>query len=112
MAFALYVGVGALGDATQTRPDSVDPSSRSEVRFEVRAQRWAGSPAEAAANLWGACQSAARRRAVGEVRVDDGVATLVVQPALGRYGRGRLSGCLGDLTLDGVKGRLLDVRPA
>lgn len=105
------IGIDVLGDATQTRPDRVRPSSRTAVVFEVdsgmrRANRLM------AASLWGACQSTVASRLVGPVPVALGGDRyrLVLSPELGTHARTRLTGCLHDATLDRVRGRVIEVR--
>jgi hypothetical protein len=66
-----------------------------------------GEPAAAAA-LWAVCSATVP----GEVStaVDAGRAwTATVEPAIGEHGEKRLVGCLEDLTLDRVVGRVLDI---
>lgn len=105
-------GIDALADLTQTRPDPRKPNSRSEVILEVRTRDPRVSKRFAAEALWGACQSTARRtviepgmQAIGEARF-----RIVVQPALGRHARDRLTGCLQDLTIEEILGTVIEMR--
>ncbi len=109
IAAAGAIAIDLLADATQTRPDPDRPGSRTEVVFRVRVQ--GGRPPRAAAEgLWGACHGAVER-AVVEDLVDAGRGTfrVVVQPALGRHARDRMTGCLEDLTIDNVKGQVVSM---
>ena len=111
-AVVTFVGVGALADATQTRPDPRRPNSRSEVIMEVRTRDPRSSKKFAAEALWGACQSTARRTVIepGMQETGPGTFRIVVQPALGRHARDRLTGCLQDLTIEEIQATVLDIR--
>ena len=113
LILATSLAVDTLGDLTQTRPDRPRPGWRSEVVFEVVARNSAHRPPELAQRLWGACTGTAERRVeppgVSEGR--DGLARVVVAPSLGRHAEQRLRGCLGDLTLDRSRARVVSVRP-
>lgn len=109
-AAVLYVGIDFLSDATQTRPDPDRPGSRTELVFHVSAK---DGPLDAAAHgLWGACQGTAHRKVLdpGIVDAGDGNYRLILQPSLGRHARDRMTGCLEDLTIDNVKGKVVSMR--
>ncbi len=112
LTVAAVVGVDALGDLTQTRPDPPRPGWRSEVVFEVRARNPAHRPAALAQRLWSACAHNAERTilAPGLIDLPGGLARVVVQPSLGRHAHQRLEGCLEDFTLDRARGRVVAVR--
>jgi hypothetical protein len=109
---ALAVGIDALADLTQDRPDRVVPGSRSEVVLDVDSRDRGGSALLSAQGLWGACQGTVRHRLVdpGVVQVADGRFRLQTEPALGEHSWRRLQGCLEDTTLDRVKARVVSKR--
>ena len=109
-AAVLYVGIDVLSDATQTRPDRDHPDSRTELVFHVFSKK--GYERAAAEGLWGACQGTALRKVLppGMTPAGGGRYRLVLQPALGRHARDRMTGCLEDVTLDNVKGKVVSMR--
>jgi hypothetical protein len=110
-AIAVVV-IDVLGDATQTRPDPQRPRSRTELVFRVQTVEPRLPALGAAQALWGACQGTAPRTVLepGLTEVGDGRFRLVVQPALGRHARDRMTGCLEDVTLDRIKGKVVSMR--
>lgn len=101
------ISVGELGDLTQTRPDHVDPESRSEIVLEVDTRNYHQPEGDAARNLWAACSGTTGRRLVadpGFVPVGDDEVRFSVEPGLGPHARQRLVGCLEDATIDRVRG--------
>jgi hypothetical protein len=100
------VSVGELGDLTQTRPDHVDPQSRSEIVLEVDTRNYHQPADDAARNLWAACSGTTGRRLVepGLVPVGDDEVRFSLAPGLGPHARQRLVGCLEDATIDRVRG--------
>ena len=111
-AAALAVGIDALADLTQDRPDKVVAGSRSEVVLDVDSRDRGGSALLSAQGLWGACQGTVRHRLVepGVVEVADGRFRLQTEPALGEHSWRRLQGCLEDTTLDRVKAHVVSKR--
>ena len=110
VAAVAYLGIDMLSDATQTRPDDEHPNSRTELVFHVASR---DGPVDAAAHgLWGACQGTAHRKVLepGLVHAGDGNYRLVLQPSLGRHARDRMTGCLEDLTIDNVKGKVVSMK--
>lgn len=115
LAVVVAVGVDALGDLTQDRPDRVVPGSHSEIVLEVTT-RSGEAPAAAARRLWAACERTVSNRLAeaGLVERDDGRFLAVTEPAVGPRSWRRLKGCLEDLTLDRVKATVVskqDVLP-
>jgi len=108
VAAVLVLGVDELGDRTQTRPEVVDPASRAEVTLAVRTHGYLGATDDAARTLWEVCrpQLGWRTQVVEQAQVVDGQLSVVVNPAPGRHATRRLRGCVEDVTLDRVKGRL------
>jgi hypothetical protein len=116
-AIAVSMGVDALADLTQDRPDRVLPGTRSEIVLDVKSRDRGGSALLSAQGLWGACQGTVRHRLAdpGVIEVADGRFRLVTEPALGEHSWRRLQGCLEDTTLDKVKAHVVskrDIAPA
>lgn len=111
-AAALTLGIDALADLTQDRPDQVVPGSRSEIVLDVSSRDRGGSALLSTQGLWGACQGTVRHRLVepGVVEVSDGRFRLQTEPALGEHSWRRLQGCLEDTTLDRVKAHVVSKR--
>ena len=111
-AAAVAVGIDALADLTQDRPDRVVPGSRSEVVLDVASRDRGGSALLSAQGLWGACQGTVHHRLVepGVVELSDGRFLLHTEPALGEHSWRRLQGCLEDTTLDRVKAHVVSKR--
>ncbi|MGH8986837.1 MAG: hypothetical protein ACRDY6_23650, partial [Acidimicrobiia bacterium] len=104
------VGVRALADATQNRPDNSQPGSRSEVILDVDTRddydRRLG-----AYGLWATCQQTVDGVAMQSFEaLGDGRFAIVVEPALGTNAEERLIGCLEDFTIDRVVGGVTSVR--
>lgn len=115
LAVVLAVGVDALGDLTQDRPDHPEDGSRSEIVLAVRT-RSAEDSEHAARRLWAACEATIDNRLLdpGLVAVGDGRWLAVTEPAVGPRSWRRLQGCLEDLTLHRVLGQIVSKqdRPA
>lgn len=111
-AIAVSMGVDALADLTQDRPDRVLPGTRSEIVLDVQSHDRGGSALLSAQGLWGACQGTVRHRLAepGVIEVADGRFRLVTVPALGEHSWRRLQGCLEDTTLDKVKAHVVSKR--
>ena len=114
IAVAGIVGVFAMMEATQNRPDDPPPGSSSTLAFTVSTRDFPGGEQTAARTLMAVCA----------MTVDDATITVpapapeaaddawhvTITPALGEHGRKRLEGCLEDVTLDRVIGHVTDVR--
>jgi len=100
-----------LGDATQTRPDRPVDATRTEVVVRLETNRYRQSAQTAASALWGACASTVPVDLVDDrpEQLDAEHFRYVVEPALGRYRRERLLGCMNDLTLDRVRAEVVRV---
>jgi hypothetical protein len=117
LAVAGVVGIGALMDATQNRPDDPPPGSTSTLAFTVSTRDFPGGAQTAARTLMAVCAAtvddatisvpAQAREAADAV---DRAWHVTITPALGEHGRKRLEGCLEDVTLDRVIGHVTDVR--
>jgi hypothetical protein len=104
------VGVRALADATQNHPDGSARGSRSEVILEVETQD-DYDPQLAANGLLGTCQQVVDAVTMKSFEArGDGEFAIVVQPSLGTNAEKRFVGCLEDLTIDRVKGHVVEVR--
>jgi len=109
LAVAGLVGLLALMDATQNRPDDPPPGSTSTVAFTVSTRDFPGGKSTAANTLVAVC--AATVDGVVSPPVPSGEAWgITIAPALGEHGRKRFEGCLEDVTLDRVIGHVTDVR--
>ena len=111
-AASLALGIDALADLTQDRPDRVIPGSRSEIVLDVASRDRGGSALLSAQGLWGACQGTVHHRLAdpGVVELSDGRFQLHTEPALGEHSWRRLQGCLEDTTLDRVKASVVSKR--
>jgi hypothetical protein len=106
-----WLGVGALLDATQTRPDPAARPVRTTITLEIIERHPADGDLESAAALWVACRSSLGRGlpTEGEVVEQGDTVALVLEPGIGRLASRRLTGCLSDLKLNLVRARVLDV---
>lgn len=111
-ALALAIGVDALADLTQDRPDRILAGTRSEIVLDLQSRDRGGSALLSAQGLWGACQGTVRHRLAdpGVIEVAEGRFRLVTEPALGEHAWRRLQGCLEDTTLDKVKAHVVSKR--
>jgi hypothetical protein len=112
LAVGSVLGVDALADATQNRPDPIETGTRSTVVFgvDVRDGKW--DEAAAALALWSTCASTVThtRTVAGPDRAGD-LWSVTLEPALGEHGRRRLVGCIEDATVDGVLGNVVNLTP-
>ena len=115
LALVGVVGLLALMDATQNRPDNPRPGSTSTVAFTLSTRDFPGGENTAATTLVAVCAATVDGSTVsppaasGEAQADE-TWTVTISPALGEHGRKRLEGCLEDVTLDRVIGHVTDVR--
>ncbi|MDQ3915307.1 MAG: hypothetical protein M3323_08270 [Actinomycetota bacterium] len=111
VAAALSLGIDALGDLTQNRPDRALPGTSSTLVVEIKTRAADSSSVDTASRLWSACAGTVpgyvdtpKIAALGS-----GKALIVTQPALGEHTQRRLTGCLNDTTLDEVQARVQTV---
>ncbi|WP_280362612.1 hypothetical protein [Nocardia wallacei] len=110
LAAAGVMAVTALAQQMQFHTDSGGDGSRSVITFDARA-RFRAPAEDPAVTVWKQCRSI-----VSHVRVVDGPVehegswTVTLEPALGTHTERRFVGCLRDLGVDGVTGRLVDLR--
>jgi hypothetical protein len=106
-----WLGVQALLEATQSRPDPADRPTRTTIELSVAQRGPTHAPEAAAEALWVGCRStlgslpvAVEVTPLGGDRV-----ALVLEPGVGRLGVRRLTGCLSDLRVDLVKASVRDI---
>ena len=108
-----FFGVGALGDATQTRPDDRDDHARTEIVVEVESKGYRQDLTTGAHALWATCSATVDGSLVdpGIVAVDgdEGTYRVAIRPSIGRYGKERLLGCLRDLTVERLRATVVSV---
>ena len=105
------VGLFALREATQNRPDEVRPGTATELTLDVRTR--GGYPAHLGAQgLWGMCQQTVSSTRLGApvTEIAPGRFSVVVEPALGTHAARRLRGCLEDATVPRVSADLVSTR--
>lgn len=103
------VGLDAMADATQTRPDpKVLGTSSVVVAVDPGSAR---SPMVAASALWGACttQLGGGFELIGMSPVGSGDVQFLVQPQIGQYAERRLRGCINDATTDRIRAMVRSV---
>jgi len=105
LATGSVLGIDALADLTQNRPDEVVAGTTTVVRFDVGTRRYQGSDLDAARALWATCASTVGGEKSQPVEAG-GAYEVTVSPAIGENGRKRLLGCLEDATLDRVQGHV------
>lgn len=117
LAVAVVVGIGALMNATQNRPDDPPPGSKSSLAFTVSTHDFPGGPQTAARTLMAVCAAtvddsiiSVPAPAPASADAADRAFHVTITPALGEHGRKRLEGCLEDVTLDRVIGHVTAVR--
>jgi hypothetical protein len=108
LAALTVLGVHALADLTQNRPDPVVEGSTTTVAFEVATHGFHGSDAAAAQSLWAVCQPTVPGQKSAVAESGDRF-TVTVSPAFGENGRKRLTGCLEDATVDRVLGDVVSL---
>jgi hypothetical protein len=104
------VGLQQLADATQNRPDDVLAGSESTITFDVATRQYERGDDAAAQALWIVCEGTISDNRVlsGPTPVAGGY-EVVVTPSLGAHAEERLTGCLGDTTLDRILGHIESV---
>lgn len=103
---AVFIGLGvdAIGDATQSRPEVPAGPGATVVELEIEQRGRDRRPDVVAATLWVACRDhvPAQVRLVRAETTGEGSARLTLDRRLGDLHGRRLAGCLGDLTLSSV----------
>ncbi len=108
---AIALGVTAMREATETRPDVRDANRTTEVVVHLESQDYLQSLDTAAQALWGACSATIGGELAppGIERIGDGDYRYSITPSLGQHGKERLLGCFRDLTVDRVRSRVESV---
>lgn len=109
-AGALIAGIGlvVLMDATQNRPDVIDRDSESTLVFEVSMAHTNYTTERAATALWDACFHPGRGRPALE-QVSGNRFSVTLKPGLGEHATRRLRGCLQDVSIDHVQGKVVSI---
>ena len=116
LAFAVagLVGLFALMEATQNRPDDPRPGSTSTVAFTLSTRDFPGGESTAANTLVAVCAATVDGSTISPPAPSGDAADdawrVTITPALGEHGRKRLEGCLEDVTLDRVIGHVTHIR--
>ncbi len=105
LAIVTGAGLSAMATSMKFETDSGAAGSRTIIHFDARAR----TPGPAAAlRLWEECASIANHVRLVAGPSNDGTRwTVVLEPALGPHTERRLTGCLDDLTVDGIRGHHL-----
>ena len=105
---ATMLGIDALGDLTQDRPDLVTGGSTTmTLDISVRDADLGGTMS-AAQTLWFACRGTVSNELTDLSASGAGRVSMEFEPALGKYSTRRLTGCFEDGTVDGLKASLID----
>lgn len=104
------MGIDALGDASQTRPDTVLHGTTSSVIVAVHPGS-ARSAITSTRALWGACttQLGGGFKVVGMTDLGEGDVQVLVSPRIGTYAERRLRGCVGDATTDRIQAKVRSI---
>jgi hypothetical protein len=113
-AVGVFLGIDALADMTQSRPDVLDADARTVFDVALNGELADRNPERVAGHLWTACTSpdVFRSRQLPAPAMEhgqDGVVRIVVDTDVGAHGIDRLEGCLNDVTLDKVRASVLAV---
>jgi hypothetical protein len=106
-----WSSVGALADATQTRPEQHMPGVQTVFELRLDGRRAVGKYERMAAELWGVCRPALRRT-LPTPRFEPGpggTVRVVIDTDLGYRGSVRIRGCLEDAAVDHVQAAVLSV---
>jgi hypothetical protein len=110
----LVVAVGAIADATQTRPQTGPVPATTRIELVID-QRGAATTATVAAEaLWATCRPILGAERPADARIVTGVGNrvdLVLRPGVTELARRRLVGCLTDLQLDLVQAYVIQPTP-
>jgi hypothetical protein len=103
----VFFAIGLVADATQARPDPHPDRSTIEVDVRVRDAR--ESAVEEAGALWVACLGRAQLEDASVTADGPGRSRLVLTGLMGEHTRLRITGCLADATLDGVRATVVRI---
>ena len=112
VAAVAFFAVGAIGDATQTRPDERHHDLKTEVVVHIEGKNYRQNIDTAAYALWASCSATVAGDLVepGIEPLGDGDYRFAMTPSLGHHGKERLLGCLRDLTVDRLKSNVESVQ--
>jgi hypothetical protein len=106
-----FFAVGAIGDATQTRPDERHDDQKTEVVIHIEGKNYRQSLDTGAQALFASCAAT-----VGGDLVEPGIESIgagdyrfAMTPSLGEHGKERLLGCLNDLSVDRLRSNVESV---
>ena len=104
------VGIDAMADATQTRPDPVVRGTTSSVVVSVNPGSARG-PITSTQALWGACttQLGGGFEVKGMTALGAGDVQVLVSPQIGKYAERRLRGCIADAGTDRIRASVRSV---
>lgn len=106
-----FFAVGAIGDATQTRPDERRDDLKTEIVVHIEGRNYRQSLDTAAYGLWASCSATVAGDLVdpGIESLGDGDYRFAMSPSLGDHGKERLLGCVRDLSVDRLKSNVVSV---
>lgn len=110
LVLVLAIGIVAMREATQNRPDVAVEGSTTAVDFDVSTRRFRSGEQAAAAALWAVCSATVDGDVSPVPQAVAGHWRVRISPAIGEHGENRLVGCLEDVTIDRVQGDVLTVR--
>ena len=110
LGLGLVMGLFALADATQNRPDDPTPGTRTEIAFTVDVKDFGRGEAGASAALWSVCSATVDGEVSPVPTASDARWVVSISPALGEHGEKRLVGCLEDATIDRVSATVVALR--
>jgi hypothetical protein len=104
VAALLLVGAAkALGDATQTRPDSSTEGMTTSLILSISHKESGRSAEETTEALWSACEATLRRDLdAWLLPLSGGQTRLAIVPGLGKHARAKFEGCLQDHKIERV----------
>ena len=109
-AVALTIGIVAVREATQNRPDAIVDGSISVLDFDVAVHGYRRGEPAAATALWLVCSATVRGEVSTVPEPVGGHWRVQITPAIGEHGAARLVGCVEDVTIDRVVGDVLTLR--
>lgn len=106
-----WLGIDALLDATESRPEPLDRPASTAIELAIAQHEPAPSAAQAAEALWISCRSTlgAQQVATHVVPLEGDRVRLVLEPGIGKLSTRRLTGCLADFQIDLVRADVVDV---
>jgi hypothetical protein len=109
LALALFASVRLIMEATQDGPDPRAPGSSSTIEFTVTANNKHGGESAAAAALWAVCSTTVDGTMSQRPQALGGAWRVTVAPEIGPRGQRRLIGCIEDMTIERVIGRVRNI---